>query len=42
MLRIKAAGGIRTLEEAQTYLELGADRIGSSGLVALVQAQSNG
>ena len=36
------AGGIRTLEEAQTYLELGADRIGSSGLVALVQAQSNG
>ena len=41
-VRIKAAGGIRTLEEAQTYLELGADRIGSSGLVALVQAQSNG
>ena len=39
---IKAAGGIRTLEEAQTYLELGADRIGSSGLVALAQAQSNG
>ena len=35
-VRIKAAGGIRTLEEAQTYLELGADRIGSSGLVALV------
>ena len=30
------------MEEAQTYLELGADRIGSSGLVALVQAQSNG
>lgn len=30
-VRIKAAGGIRTLEEAQTYLELGADRIGSSG-----------
>ena len=41
-VKIKAAGGIRTLEEAQTYLELGADRIGSSGLVALVQAQSNG
>ena len=41
-VRIKAAGGIRTLEEAQTYLELGADRIGSSSLVALVQAQSNG
>ena len=41
-VRIKAAGGIRTLEEAQTYLELGADRIGSSGLVALAQAQSNG
>ena len=41
-VKVKAAGGIRTLEEAQTYLELGADRIGSSGLVALVQAQSNG
>ena len=41
-VRIKAAGGIRTLEEAQTYLELGADRIGSSGLVALVQAHGHG
>ena len=39
---LTVGGGIRTLEEAQTYLELGADRIGSSGLVALVQAQSNG
>ena len=41
-LKVELGGGIRTLEEAQTYLELGADRIGSSGLVALVQAQSNG
>lgn len=37
-LRIKAAGGIRTLEEAQALLDLGADRIGSSGLVALVRS----
>lgn len=40
-LRIKAAGGIRTLESARAMLAAGADRIGSSGLVALVR-QSEG
>ena len=30
---IKASGGIRTLEDAQAYLDLGADRIGASALV---------
>ena len=34
-LRIKAAGGIRTFEQAQAMLEAGADRIGASALVAL-------
>ncbi len=38
-VRIKAAGGIRTLEEAQTMLEVGADRIGASGLVALYRQE---
>ena len=33
-VRIKAAGGIRTLEQAQAFLDRGADRIGSSALVA--------
>ena len=30
---VKASGGIRTLEEAQAFLDLGADRIGASALV---------
>ena len=34
-VRIKAAGGIRTFEQAQAFLEAGADRIGASALVAL-------
>lgn len=36
-VRIKAAGGIRTFEQAQAMLEAGADRIGASGLVALAR-----
>ncbi len=33
--RIKAAGGIRSVEDAEAFLEAGADRLGSSSLVAL-------
>ncbi len=33
-LRIKAAGGIRTLEQAQAMIDAGADRIGSSSLLS--------
>ena len=36
-LRIKAAGGIRTFQQAQAMLDAGADRIGASALVALVR-----
>jgi deoxyribose-phosphate aldolase len=36
-VRIKAAGGIRTFEQAQQFLDAGADRIGSSSLVALAK-----
>lgn len=36
-LKIKAAGGIRTLEDAETFLSLGADRLGTSRLVSLVR-----
>lgn len=33
--RIKAAGGIRSVEDAEAFLAAGADRLGSSSLVAL-------
>lgn len=36
-VRIKAAGGIRTFEQAQTMIDAGADRIGASALVALAR-----
>ncbi|NLG88046.1 MAG: deoxyribose-phosphate aldolase [Clostridiaceae bacterium] len=36
-VKIKAAGGIRTLEEAQRFLDAGASRIGSSSLIKLLQ-----
>lgn len=32
-VRLKAAGGIKTLEQAQAFLDAGADRIGASGLL---------
>lgn len=35
--RVKAAGGIKTFEEAERYLSLGADRIGASRLCALMR-----
>ena len=38
-VRIKAAGGIRTFEQAQAMVDAGADRIGASALVALYQQQ---
>ncbi|HCW80574.1 MAG TPA: deoxyribose-phosphate aldolase [Ruminococcaceae bacterium] len=38
-IRIKAAGGIRTLEDAEKFISLGADRLGTSRIVGLVQKQ---
>lgn len=38
-LKIKAAGGIRTIEEAQEFIALGADRIGTSGIIKAVKAK---
>ncbi len=40
-LKIKAAGGIRTLEDAELFLNLGADRLGSSSVVRLVKEATN-
>ena len=36
-LRIKAAGGIATLADAETFLTLGADRLGTSRIVKLAK-----
>lgn len=36
-VKIKAAGGISTLEEAERFLELGADRLGTSRIVKLAK-----
>ncbi|HJH62093.1 MAG TPA: deoxyribose-phosphate aldolase [Firmicutes bacterium] len=38
-VRVKAAGGIATLEDAQDFLALGADRLGTSRIVRLVKGQ---
>ncbi len=37
-LLVKASGGVRTLADAQTMLEAGADRIGCSASVSIVEA----
>ncbi len=38
-VKIKAAGGISSLADAEKFLELGADRLGTSRIVKLVKAQ---
>jgi deoxyribose-phosphate aldolase len=35
-IRIKAAGGIKTLAQARALIDAGADRLGASNAVALV------
>jgi len=37
-LKIKAAGGIKTLEDAQDFINLGADRLGTSRIVKLIKS----
>ena len=41
-VKIKAAGGISTLKEAEEFIELGADRIGSSRIVKIVKEMERG
>ena len=38
-VRVKAAGGIRSWEDAQAFLDLGADRLGTSALVSLAKRE---
>ncbi len=40
-LKIKAAGGIRSFEDAEKFLALGADRLGTSALVGLMEKENN-
>lgn len=39
-VKIKAAGGISSLEDAERFLELGADRLGTSRIVKIVREQN--
>ncbi len=41
-VKIKAAGGISSLEDAQKFLDLGASRLGTSRLVKLVESGAAG
>lgn len=36
-VKVKAAGGIGTVDDAQKFIELGADRLGTSRLIALLK-----
>ena len=38
--KIKAAGGIRSFEDAERFISLGADRLGTSALVKIAKADS--
>ena len=40
-LKIKAAGGIKSLEDAEDFINLGADRLGTSRIVAIVKDMEN-
>ncbi len=39
-VKIKAAGGISSMEDAKHFMELGADRLGTSRIVKIIKAQS--
>ena len=40
-LKIKAAGGIKTLDDAEVFLNLGAERLGTSRIVKIVKSEEN-
>lgn len=39
-VRIKAAGGVKTIEDLETFLQAGADRIGTSSAVNLFKGEA--
>ena len=38
---VKASGGIRTIEDAQTFVDLGATRLGTSGTQDIASGETN-
>ena len=40
-VKIKAAGGIKSFDDAQRYIELGASRLGTSRLVSILKSQES-
>jgi len=40
-LKIKAAGGIKSLEDAELFLNLGAERLGTSRIVKIIKSEEN-
>lgn len=40
-LKIKAAGGIRSLQDAEDFIKLGADRLGTSAIVKIIKENCN-
>ncbi|MBP5453613.1 MAG: 2-deoxyribose-5-phosphate aldolase, partial [Lachnospiraceae bacterium] len=38
-VKIKAAGGIRTREDMEEFLRLGADRLGTSSAISILEAK---
>lgn len=41
-VKIKAAGGISSLEDAEKFMELGADRLGTSRVVKIIKSRESG
>ena len=39
-VKVKAAGGIKTLQDAEDFINLGADRLGTSSIVRIVKEQN--
>lgn len=38
-VKVKASGGIKTIEDAEKYIELGAERLGTSSIVQLLKGE---
>mgnify|MGYP000606337455 FL=1 len=38
-VKVKAAGGIASVSDAEKFIELGADRLGTSRLIKLLEAE---
>ena len=41
-VKIKAAGGIASVDDAKEFLQLGADRLGTSRMIKLIKNTDNG